>query len=83
MATRAEVLQYKTLKKGLKLKFLAADVVVFHRSGDPRGGLHGNSALWRPTPESHRIALVLYQTEVKVPEGANVTLPGGAAAAAR
>ena len=49
-----------------------ADTVIFHRSGDPRSGLHGNTALWRPSPDSHRIAIVLYQTEIKIPEGAAV-----------
>lgn len=43
----------------------AAGVVLFHRSGDADLGVHGNAGLWRPEPGSHRLALVLYQTEVK------------------
>ena len=42
-----------------------AGVVLFHRSGDAELGVHGNAGVWRPEPGSHRLALVLYQTEVK------------------
>ena len=42
-----------------------AGCVVYHRSGDATIGVHGNSGLWRPTEHSHRIALVLYQTDLK------------------
>lgn len=45
-----------------------AGVALFHRSGDARAGLHGNTALWTPTADSHRVALVLYQTDVKIRE---------------
>ena len=45
---------------------MAAGCVVYHRSGDAAIGLHGNSGLWRPTKCSHRIVLVLYQTDLKV-----------------
>jgi hypothetical protein len=38
--------------------------VLFHRSGDPEVGLHGNSAIHLPEPSSHRIAVVLYQTRL-------------------
>ena len=38
---------------------------MFHRSGDAHVGTHGNSALWTPEAGSHRIALVLYLTELK------------------
>jgi hypothetical protein len=41
-----------------------AGIVLFHRSGDKHVGRHGNSGIWRPTPESHRIALVLYQASL-------------------
>jgi len=44
-------------------------VVLFHRSGDADLGVHGNAGLWRPDPGSHRLALVLYQTEVKAEDG--------------
>ncbi|KAK9814732.1 hypothetical protein WJX72_010670 [[Myrmecia] bisecta] len=48
---------------------LALDVrqghVLFHRSGDAEIGTHGNSGIWNPSPQSHRIALVFYQTELK------------------
>ena len=44
-----------------------AGCVVYHRSGDATVGVHGNSGLWRPTKHSHRIALVLYQTDLKAP----------------
>ena len=46
-----------------------AGVVLFHRSGDAELGVHGNAGLWRPEPGSHRLALVLYQTEVKEEKG--------------
>lgn len=46
-----------------------AGVVLFHRSGDADLGVHGNAGLWRPDPGSHRLALVLYQTEVKEEKG--------------
>ncbi|BDA46570.1 hypothetical protein COCOBI_09-0220 [Coccomyxa sp. Obi] len=42
-------------------------VVLFHRSGDKTVGLHGNSGLWLPQQDSHRIALVFYQTQLKNP----------------
>lgn len=29
-------------------------------------GLHGNSGLWLPQDDSHRIALVFYQTQLKI-----------------
>ena len=38
---------------------------MFHRSGDATVGTHGNSGLWTPTKLSHRVALVLYQTDLK------------------
>jgi hypothetical protein len=59
------------LRRGADRRLLRvyAGVVLFHRSGDSCAGLHGNSALWTPTPDSHRIALVLYQTDVKIREG--------------
>ncbi len=40
-------------------------MVLFHRSGDKTVGLHGNSGLWLPQQDSHRIALVFYQTQLK------------------
>ncbi len=43
-----------------------AGVVLFHRSGDQAVGVHGNSAARQPSPDTHRIALVLYQTDLKV-----------------
>ena len=43
----------------------SAGCVVFHRSGDAVVGTHGNSGLWRPSSNSHRIVLVLYQTDLK------------------
>ncbi|DBA75057.1 TPA: hypothetical protein ACH3X1_010392 [Trebouxia sp. C0004] len=39
--------------------------VVFHRSGDAGVGAHGNSGLWRNSDSSHRVAVVLYQTDLK------------------
>ena len=47
-----------------------AGVVLFHRSGDADLGVHGNAGMWRPEPGSHRLALVLYQTEVREERGA-------------
>ena len=46
-------------------ELMCAGCTVFHRSGDAGIGLHGNSGLWRPSDLSHRVALVLYQTELK------------------
>ena len=46
---------------GLKAP-IAAGVVIFHRSGDKEVGLHGNSGLSCPSPESHRIAIIFYLT---------------------
>lgn len=43
--------------------------MVFHRSGDIGVGAHGNSGLWRNSDSSHRIALVLYQTDFKASSG--------------
>lgn len=43
----------------------AAGVLVMHRSGDATVGVHGNSGLWLPEPGSHRLSLVLYQTDLK------------------
>lgn len=43
--------------------------MVFHRSGDVGVGAHGNSGLWRNSDSSHRIALVLYQTDFKASSG--------------
>eukprot|EP00884_Botryococcus_braunii_P022573 jgi/Botrbrau1/89/Bobra.0022s0079.1 len=40
--------------------------VLFHRSGDPGVGEHGNSDFWRPNPTTHRLAVVLYQTTLKL-----------------
>lgn len=40
-------------------------MVLFHRSGDKDVGTHGNSELWLPEPNSHRIALIFYQTQLK------------------
>ena len=45
---------------------LGAGCMVFHRSGDTSIGLHGNSGLWRPGGTAHRVALVLYQTDLKL-----------------
>jgi hypothetical protein len=39
-------------------------VVLFHRSGDAEVGMHANSGLHCPEPRSHRIAVVLYLTEI-------------------
>ena len=39
-------------------------VVLFHRSGDAEVGMHANSGLHCPEPSSHRIAVVLYLTEI-------------------
>lgn len=39
--------------------------MLFHRSGDAQIGVHANSGLWRPSADSHRISVVLYQTELK------------------
>ncbi len=44
-------------------------------------GLHANSGLWRPAPDSHRIALVLYQTELREKRTEPVT-PGSEACGA-
>jgi len=44
---------------------IRAGCVVFHRSGDAGVGAHGNSGLWRNSDSSHRMALVLYQTDLK------------------
>ncbi|CAL8471179.1 g10721 [Coccomyxa elongata] len=44
---------------------LRQGLVLFHRSGDKTVGLHGNSGLWLPQQDSHRIALVFYQTQLK------------------
>lgn len=38
---------------------------MFHRSGDKDVGLHGNTGMHAP-PQSHRIAVVFYLTELKV-----------------
>jgi len=43
---------------------LRQGVVLFHRSGDAEVGLHANSGLHLPEPASHRVALVLYLTNV-------------------
>ena len=43
-----------------------AGCIVFHRSGDDLVGMHGNSGLWRSSDSCHRIALVLYQTDLKI-----------------
>jgi hypothetical protein len=47
---------------------LAMDVrqgcCLFHRSGDPEVGLHANSGLHRPSPSTHRVALVFYLTTI-------------------
>lgn len=47
---------------------LALDVrqgcCLFHRSGDPEVGLHANSGLHRPSPATHRVALVFYLTTI-------------------
>jgi len=40
-------------------------IVLFHRSGDSGIGLHANCELHRPSPTSHRVSLILYQTSVK------------------
>ena len=42
-----------------------AGVAMLHRSGDQLIGVHGNSSLWQPSSGAHRIALVLYQTDLK------------------
>lgn len=44
--------------------------MLFHRSGDKGVGTHGNSGLWLPDRDSHRIALVFYQTQLKSPKTA-------------
>jgi hypothetical protein len=44
---------------------LRQGLVLFHRSGDAQVGLHANSGLHRPAQDTHRVALVLYQTELK------------------
>lgn len=41
-----------------------AGVMLLHRSGDAVVGLHGNTGLWLPQPDSHRLAIVLYQTQL-------------------
>ena len=43
---------------------LIAGIVLYHRSGDPGVGVHGNSGLWLPDGSAHRIAVVLYQTQL-------------------
>lgn len=44
---------------------LRQGLALFHRSGDPGGvGLHANSGLHLPAPDSHRVALVLYLTRI-------------------
>ena len=51
-----------------QLKYMQADVagvLLVHRSGDSTVGVHGNSGLWLPEPGSHRLSLVLYQTDLK------------------
>jgi hypothetical protein len=39
-----------------------AGVVLLHRSGDAEVGVHANTPLWCPSPESHRVAVVFYLT---------------------
>eukprot|EP00884_Botryococcus_braunii_P016168 jgi/Botrbrau1/3234/Bobra.174_1s0007.1 len=44
---------------------LRQGLVLYHRAGHPKFGLHGNSELdLNNHPDSHRIAVVLYQTRV-------------------
>lgn len=45
---------------------LRQGVVLYHRSGDAEVGVHANSGLHRQSSQCHRVALVLYQTEIKV-----------------
>lgn len=47
---------------------------VFHRSGDPDVGLHGNSAIHLQEPGSHRISVVLYQTRLHTAKQVESTL---------
>jgi hypothetical protein len=44
---------------------LRQGVLLLHRSGDAVVGLHGNTGLALPEPGSHRLAVVLYQTQLK------------------
>ncbi|KAK9845126.1 hypothetical protein WJX74_010866 [Apatococcus lobatus] len=39
---------------------------MLHRSGDQLAGVHGNTSLWKSSSAAHRIALVLYQTDLKL-----------------
>ncbi len=57
---------------------ICAGCVVFHRSGDAGVGAHGNSGLWRNSDSSHRVALVLYQTDLKASSRAD-SLPATSA----
>lgn len=49
---------------------LRQGVVMFHRSDERRLGLHGNSGMHIPHHQSHRVALVFYQTDLKVEDDA-------------
>ena len=51
-----------------------AGCIVFHRSGDTSIGSHGNSGLWRAVGTAHRVALVLYQTDLKLTAKADVLI---------
>ena len=53
---------------------------MFHRSGDKGVGTHGNSGLWLLQKDSHRIALVFYQTQLRT-STLNATATTAAAAA--
>ena len=61
---------------------LAMDVrqgcCLFHRSGDPEVGLHANSGLHRPSPATHRVALVFYLTTISDSAVAAAGLGGAA-----
>jgi hypothetical protein len=60
---------------------LAMDVrqgcCLFHRSGDPEVGLHANSGLHRPSPATHRVALVFYLTTISDSAVAAAGIGGG------
>ena len=43
---------------------LIAGIVLYHRGVDPVVGVHGNRGLGLPDGSAHRIALVLYQTQL-------------------
>eukprot|EP00884_Botryococcus_braunii_P016165 jgi/Botrbrau1/3231/Bobra.174_1s0005.2 len=46
---------------------LVQGLVLYHRAGDRKFGWHGNSEL-HLNPDSHRIAVVLYQRNLRVPK---------------